>query len=290
MELKILVYVKKEWSPDLLQEKFPAEEISEVTEAALREKRLSVQEVLLIASTDASIRAALAMGMAVAAYVNPLFPGQTYAGVPMVIEGFEEVDPDFLDRIYRRCHALPWTIAETKRCVIREFSMADMGALIDLYDQPGVTYRINHKGERIPGFIEPLYPLEQEWDYEEAYIANMYKYYGYGMWLITEKKTGTVIGRAGLEHREYEEGVELELGYVIAPLWQRQGIATEVCRKILDFAEKNLDFPRVNALTDPDNGASVALLKKLGFSYLETTAVSGSSMYRFQKPLHKRPK
>ena len=67
MELKILVYVKKEWSPDLLQEKFPAEEISEVTEAALREKRLSVQEVLLIASTDASIRAALAMGMAVAA-------------------------------------------------------------------------------------------------------------------------------------------------------------------------------------------------------------------------------
>ena len=88
-------------------------------------------------------------------------------------------------------------------------------------------------------------------------------------------------GRAGLEHREFPDAVELELGYLIDPDRQGQGLATEVCQAILAFAREELDFPRVNALTDQKNVASVALLQKLGFYYLEDTDVSGSRTQRY---------
>ena len=75
----------------------------------------------------------------------------------MVIEGFEEVDDEFLERIFQRCHGQPWEIARTKRCVIRELSLEDLPALEKLYQKEGVTWRLDADGERIPGFIEPLF-------------------------------------------------------------------------------------------------------------------------------------
>jgi RimJ/RimL family protein N-acetyltransferase len=289
--MRAWIYFEDEWNPGLLQEPVPAEisllavapaqgkrDRVEALSKALCAQKIQAQECLFLAATDESIRAARHLNLAVAAYVNPKFPRQSYAGVRMVIEGFDEVDATFLQRIYEREHGIPWTIACTKRCVIREFSMADMRALIELYDQPGITYQNN-------GFIEPLYSLEEEWDYEEAYIANMYGYYGYGMWLVIEKSSGAVIGRAGLEHRDFGSSVELEMGYVIDPRWQGQKIATEVCRAIMDYARENLEFSRLNALTEAENTASVALLETLGFTYLEDTGVSGKMTRRYVYPL-----
>lgn len=109
----------------------------------------------------------------------------------------------------------------------------------------------------------------------------MYGYYGYGMWAVVDHESGKLIGRAGLEHREYDSEVELELGYLIDPQFQHQGIATEICQAILKFAGENLDFPRINALTDPQNLASAALLQRLGFVFLEETLVTGSPMQRY---------
>lgn len=247
----------------------------------LRKWSMRTREVLLIAATDQTVQAAKQLGIAVAGYVNPLFPGQTFAGVPMVVEGFEEVDREFLERIYKRFHGLPWTIAVTERCVIREMTLGDLDDLIRLYEQPGITWRLDEKGNRIPGFIEPLYPREEEKAYQEAYISNMYGYYGYGMWAVTDRESGKLIGRAGLDHREYGSDVELEMGYLIDPKYQHRGMATEVCQAILDFARDNLDFSRINALTDPQNLVSEVLLKRLGFVYLEDFPVAGNPMRRY---------
>ncbi len=59
----------------------------------------------LITPTDAGIQAAVRAHMAVAAYADPAFPEQSYAGAWMVIEGFEEVDDEFLERIFSK---MPW--------------------------------------------------------------------------------------------------------------------------------------------------------------------------------------
>ena len=159
--------------------------------------------------------------------------------------------------------------------------MEDLDALISLYDQPGVTYQLDAKGQRQPGYIEPLFAREEEEVYQQAYITHMYGYYGYGMWLVFDRTTGNLIGRAGLEHRDFDGQTELEMGYVIAPAWQGQGIATEVCGAIIKFAREELDFPRLNALTDAKNAASIALLEKLGFAYTEDSDAAGSRMRRY---------
>lgn len=248
----------------------------------LGERGLSAGECLLIAATDAAVRAARQLDMAVAGYVNPALPGQRYYGVEMLIEGFDEVDDAFLLRVFERHHHIPWTIARTKRCVLREFSMADFDALTALYDVPGLAFFLDEDGTRRPGFIEPLYPREEERAYQENYIRHMYRYYGYGMWLVLDRKSGALIGRAGLENRNYPEGVQLELGYLIHPAWQRRGIATEVCTAIIDYARSALMCGQLNLLTDADNLASIALAEKLGFRYVEDTDVSGSRTRRYR--------
>jgi RimJ/RimL family protein N-acetyltransferase len=287
--MRAWIYLKEEWDPALLRTPIPesiavlmadaeGKEEEKEREAVIRQtlstENIHVEDALLIASTDASIRAAQHMQLAVAAYANPLFPGQTYAGAKMVIEGFDEVDADFLERVYERERGIPWVIARTKRCIIREFAMSDLRAMVELYGQPGITSQNR-------GFLEPLLAPEEERAYQEAYIANMYGYYGYGMWLVTDRDSGSVIGRAGLGHREFHGITELELGYLIDPRWQGQGIATEVCRAILAFARENLDFPRINALTDAANTPSIALLHRLGFSCMEDVQMAGRRMKRY---------
>ena len=313
MELRALVYVEGEWSPSLLcnEPGIPAYQVHAANTGValcrnilrtISEQKIEPEEILFIGATDRSVEAARALPctkaveddegvhqaetqnrnqVAVAGYVNTKFPGQRFKGLPMVIEGFEEVDFAFLNRIYERCHKIPWTITKTRRCVIRELSLSDLDELRELYDRPGITWRLDAQGRRIPGFIEPLYSPEEERDYQEAYIANMYGYYGYGMWVITDRKTGKLMGRAGLEHREFGSGTELELGYLVDPDVQQQGIATEVCTAILDYAGKNLDFPRVNALTSADNRASIGLLSKLDFQYMEDVCMEGQWYLRY---------
>lgn len=172
--------------------------------------------------------------------------GEPQCGTRYAVESLAELDIEYLERVRRRYNHIPWDIGETDRCLIRELSLADLPALYELYDKPGMT-----------DFVEPLYDYETELEYQKAYIENMYDFYEYGMWLVFSKETGKLIGRAGLEHNE--------MGYMIAPEFQNLGYATEVCRFIVDYARKNTDFEVLYCRIDEKNVASVRLAKRLGF-------------------------
>lgn len=172
--------------------------------------------------------------------------GEPQCGTRYAVESLAELDIEYLERVRRRYNHIPWDIGDTDRCLIRELSLADLPALYELYDKPGMT-----------DFVEPLYDYETELEYQKAYIENMYGFYEYGMWLVFSKETGKLIGRAGLEHNE--------MGYMIAPEFQNLGYATEVCRFIVDYARKNTDFEELYCRIDEKNVASVRLAKRLGF-------------------------
>lgn len=225
---------------------------------------------LLIASTDETIALGKELGIATMAYVNPDFPNQTYTGVDMIVEGFEEVDADFLEKVYQRWHHIPWTILETDRCIVRELTLEDLDGLFELYADEGMDR-----------YTEPLYPYEEEKEYQRAYINNMYRYYGYGMWLVFLKDTGEIIGRAGLEHREIQEQVELELGYLIGSKYQGNGYATEVCKAIIAYAKENTNFEQINCVVEEGNEVSIHIAKKLGFKQRENYDMDGKIMHRF---------
>ena len=226
---------------------------------------------LLVAATDVTIALGKKLGIATIAYANPVFPNQTYRDVEMLIEGFEEIDLDFLEKQYQRFHNIPWTILETERCIVRELSLDDMDELFALYADKEITR-----------YTEGLYPYEEEFEFQRAYINHMYRFFGYGMWLVFSKENRALIGRAGLEHREYDEETELELGYVIGTKYQRQGYATEVCTAILKYAKEQTEFVRINCLIEQENGSSIRLAEKLGFHAVGKYKLDEKNMYRFE--------
>ena len=171
-----------------------------------------------------------------------------------VVLSLEQVTYRDFVRVFERYHGIPWQILETKRCRLREFCMDDLDDLFALYAKPHVT-----------DFIEPLYEYEQERLYEETYIERIYGFYGFGMWLVFEKDSGKLIGRAGLEYREPCREGEAELGYLITPEHWRKGYATEVCQAILSYAKDELGMERIISHVDERNLASRQFLGKMGF-------------------------
>lgn len=242
-----------------------------------REKKLSSfppENSIFLSTEGTELLRMKKQGMTVVGFTEP---GQEmkpeFSTADMLVEGFAEIDGEFLTQVYQRNHHLPWTILETKRCNVREITLEDIDALFALYSWEGMTE-----------YLEPLYDYEKEKEYQKAYIENMYGFYGYGMWLVIEKETGNLIGRAGIEHRE-ELGGELELGYAIGTPYQRQGYATEVCLAILEYAKNYLECDKLNCLIEKGNLVSEHLAERLGFTLGEEPVINGKHMKRYVRRL-----
>lgn len=165
----------------------------------------------------------------------------------------QDVDDDFYYKIWQRYVGLPWHIMETDRCILREMTVLDISELYLLYDSPDITQ-----------FTEPLFPdYEDELEYTNNYIHNVYEYFGFGTWIVQRKSDKKIIGRAGFNYRP---GYDYpELGYVFGTKYQGQGYATEICKAICNYGFKELEFNFILAFSSPDNIPSIKLLNKLGF-------------------------
>ena len=237
-------------------------DLADFVKKVLTERKIDTSDCIWIVSDEKQRRCAEELGIAAI--------GEPDCGTRYAIESLSEIDVEYLEHVRRRYNNIPWLIGYTDRCVIRELSLDDLPALYELYAKPGMTE-----------FVEPLYEPKKELEYEKAYIECMYGFYEYGMWLVFSKETGKLIGRAGLEHRDYGDEAELEMGYMIAPEYRRKGYATEICSFIIDYAKENTSFERINCLIDHDNAASIGLVKKLGFEYVGQSDVSGEWLGRY---------
>lgn len=189
----------------------------------------------------------------VLAYLHEENRGKDFSAAKYACEEPGELEPEYLERVYRRFKGMPWNILETKRCLVRESVEEDAEAFLQIYAEPSITKYMETLQESRVG----------ERAYIREYIENMYRYYEFGIWTVVWKESGEVIGRAGFSLRE---GSTLpELGYVIGVPWQRQGLAKEVCQGILEYAEAELGFEEVQVLIRPGNEASVCLAEQLGF-------------------------
>ena len=134
-------------------------------------------------------------------------------------------------------------------------------------------------------FIEPLEDYEKEKEKLQAYIESRYPFYGYGMWTVTDRQTGKVIGRAGLEEREID-GVEYtEIGYMLHHLYRRNGIGTKLCKEILEYAKTILYIEEIHAFTQEENMVSKRLLEKLGFEFCGKVEDKGRVLWHYRRGL-----
>ena len=167
-------------------------------------------------------------GEAVIIYLHPENRDQDFSGFLFAVEDPEELEPEYVERAYRRLKGMPWNILETDRCLVRETMPEDVEAFYRIYSNPAITE-----------YMEDLYPdREQEKRYIREYIEKVYTFFGFGVWTVVEKGTGEVIGRAGFSYREGFE--DPELGFIIGVPWQRQGYAWEVCRAVLEIGRAHV--------------------------------------------------
>lgn len=221
--------------------------------------------IVVVADEIQALLAAKAAGRAVVGVAQ----GEDWdmKGIPYVVLSREDVTKELLELVLRRHLGLPWLINETERLMIREFVREDAG--------------------RIP---------EEEYGREEAvfrsgdllalYIKNQYGFYEYGTWALVHKRSGRLIGMAGVSNPRLPADMErylgeleqnsrnteaegngapiswLELGYHIFRPWRRQGYAREAVAAVMCYSHKVLEA-RLCALIPARNRPSCRLAESL---------------------------
>ncbi len=195
-----------------------------------------------------------------------------HSNLDLILQEPKSLEVETIQRCFERARGIPWHILDTERTYLREMTLEDLDDLFFLYEKPGMT-----------DYLEPLFERKKEEEYTRNYIQYLYGYYGFGMWLVFDRKTRELIGRAGLNPIEIEGEEIIELGYAIATERQGQGLATEVCEAILKYAKEELELDEIFSLIEAENRSSVALIKKLGFQYEKELILKGKSLGKYRK-------
>ena len=142
-------------------------------------------------------------------------------------------------------------VLETARLRLRPLVAADADALHDIYGDAEAMTWWSHG---------PNATLEET----RTQVAGRLIAGDWRGWAITLAGDDRAIGTLGAH--EKRQGAVYEIGYSVARVHWGAGLATEAVSALLDLLFEVEGARRVFADTDPDNAASNAVLKKLGFT------------------------
>ncbi|UZJ77821.1 GNAT family N-acetyltransferase [Fictibacillus sp. KU28468] len=120
-------------------------------------------------------------------------------------------------------------------------------------------------------YIESLspdaYPIRNQIKSHVEQLEQDPELYGWGVWLVTEKETGMIVGDIGFKGKPSAERT-VEVGYGIIPSAQKKGYATESVRAIIDWAFSSDQVNRVIAECLINNDPSIRVLEKMNMKRL----------------------
>jgi RimJ/RimL family protein N-acetyltransferase len=165
-------------------------------------------------------------------------------------------------------------VIETPRLRLRPLRESDLDALAALNANPEVT--------RYLGSGKTLDRAES-WRQIACFVGHQ-QIRGYSILAIEDRTSGAIIGRTG---PWFSEGWPmLEVGWIVDPKWQGQGIASEAGRASLDWSFANLNIDRACSLIAPDNAASARVAAKLGAQVERRAEITGiqADIWVHQRP------
>ncbi len=159
---------------------------------------------------------------------------------------------------------------ESERLILREFTEADLMALVDIANERHICYWCPDWKD-CETWVNDWFKGIQ-WRYS---IADPNK--EFILLAIIEKATNKLIGQVntGCEHPEEFPG-ELSIGYFISENATNRGYATESAKAITDYyfpMNKNEFF---YAVVKPTNLASIRVVTKAGFKFISQITLSGT--------------
>lgn len=148
----------------------------------------------------------------------------------------------------------------TDRLVLKVLGPEDAGAVLDFY-------------KRNAAYLEPFEPERAEnfftEDFHRANLSAEYnafiKFSYLRMWIYEKENQGCPIGTVCYNNFHNGYFQKCSVGYKIDHGHTCRGYATEALRYTLQLIYEEYRMHRVEALTLPDNGASIHVLEKLGF-------------------------
>lgn len=221
---------------------------------AANELGVEKEECIVIEDSYNGVTSGKAAGMPVIGFVNKNSGNQDLSKADMLIEGFEEIDYNFMNQVFERFHNIPWTITTTKNLIIKELCETDIPTLFSILDNPEIKTYQTYSLQSLDSFIEE----------QKAYVDKVYKFYGYGLWGVFLKENNTLIGRCGIQCQIINGREEFELSYEINPNYYGFGYGYESCKAIIDYAFSKLYITRIVAIIHTDNTHSINLAIKLG--------------------------
>ena len=147
-------------------------------------------------------------------------------------------------------------ILETERLRLREFSLKDAEFVLELVNTPSWIQYIGDRNIRTPGVAE---------EYIQDNLQKSYSKNGFGLWLMELKETSEAIGMCGLVNRDSLKDVDI--GFALLPKYERKGYTFEAATATLAHAKEKLQIPKIVAITDTNNMASIVLLNKIGLRF-----------------------
>lgn len=166
-------------------------------------------------------------------------------------------------------------ILETERLFLRELSLNDIDDLFEMDSDPMVHLYIENN---------PVQSKDQLVEVIE-HLQKQYAAYGIGRWAVVEKESEEVLGWAGLKFFDVELNGHVdfyELGYRFKQKHWGKGYATESARALIQFGFENRKVESIFAITHLENQASIHVLQKLGFEFVEVFDYDGDATNWFE--------
>jgi RimJ/RimL family protein N-acetyltransferase len=146
----------------------------------------------------------------------------------------------------------------TDRLILRPFRDEDLPAWAELNADPVVMK-----------YLGPPLNHEQTDQLAEA-INNQYLAEGIGFLAIERRSDGQFLGAGGLSREPWHPD-DLEIGWRLAREHWGHGYASEMALSWLEYAFTDLDLPRVLSTTDAPNLSSIAVMERIGMSFVRAT-------------------
>lgn len=147
-------------------------------------------------------------------------------------------------------------ILETNRLILRRLLPDDLDDLFALYRDPEIRRY----------FPEGTLTYEETREELEWFLNGHPDHPELGLWATIHKGTGEFIGRCGLLPWTIEGCEEVEVAYLLAKPYWRQGLGTEVARAILHYGFEQLQLSRLICMMYPENLASVKVAQNMGMT------------------------
>ncbi|HBR58102.1 MAG TPA: N-acetyltransferase [Blastocatellia bacterium] len=144
---------------------------------------------------------------------------------------------------------------ETERIYFRKFTLDDLPMLIKQRSDPEVNRYLGGTRLQNPEALARRI----------RFYISCYASHGYGNCAMIWKKSGEMIGSAGLQ--PLEETDEIEIGYSIIKEFWRMGIGFEAAAAWLRFGFEKAGLERIVAVCDPENTGSRRIMEKCGMTF-----------------------